>query len=133
MGYDFIYEKRDCSRINKLNKLNNPNTFWDDVRKLTKRITSDHSIERWQSLAECRYKELFFEPRPRTALDGKTWWCVWDNRKSTWSTLLSHGRYKTRFECNVAIYNTIMQVDLYTNCVIITIALQFEKRGAIWN
>lgn len=51
-------ECHDISRINKLNKLKNKETFWDDVRKLTKRITSDHSIGRWQCLAEKRYKEL---------------------------------------------------------------------------
>lgn len=47
-------EYHDINRIKKLNTLNNINTFWDDVRY----ITSDHSIKRWQILAENRYKEL---------------------------------------------------------------------------
>lgn len=51
-------EKRDIAKINKLNKLKNPKTFWEDVRELTKRVTSDHSIGRWQCLAEIRYAEL---------------------------------------------------------------------------
>lgn len=51
-------ERHDISRINKLNKLKNKETFWADVCKLTKRITSDHSIHRWQCLAEKRYEEL---------------------------------------------------------------------------
>ena len=51
-------ERHDYSRIEKLNKLNNLDTFWDDVRKLTRNITSDHSIKRWQILSEIRYREL---------------------------------------------------------------------------
>lgn len=51
-------EYHDINRIKKLNTLNNINTFWDDVRKFTRYITSDHSIKRWQILAENRYKEL---------------------------------------------------------------------------
>ncbi len=104
MGYDFVIEERDKSRIDKLNKLTDANTFWDDVKKLTKRVTSDHAISHWQSFAEMRYKELFFEPRQRTALDGKTWWCVWDIGSNTWSTHLGFGKYRTKFECRVAIY-----------------------------
>lgn len=54
-------EKSDFKKIEKLSKLNNINTFWDDVRKLTKNITSDHSIKRWQCLAEQRFLELKIE------------------------------------------------------------------------
>ncbi len=57
-GYEWATEAMDYRRIDKLNKLTNPDTFWDDVRKLTKKITSDHSIKRWQILAEGRYREL---------------------------------------------------------------------------
>lgn len=56
--YDYAMEKRDISRIDKLNTLTNKETFWDDVRKFTKNVTSDHSIGRWQCLAECRWNEL---------------------------------------------------------------------------
>lgn len=48
----------DYRKIEKLNKLNNIDTFWDDVRKLTKKVYSDFSIGRWQCLAETRYDEL---------------------------------------------------------------------------
>ena len=58
MRYDKALEAYDYGRINKLNNLTNIKTFWDDVRKLTKKITSDHSIRRWQCLAETRYEEL---------------------------------------------------------------------------
>ena len=58
MNYNFAIEKHDYSRIDKLNKLTNKETFWDDVRRLTRYITSDHAIGRWQCLAENRYKEL---------------------------------------------------------------------------
>lgn len=51
-------EQRDFPKIEKLNQLNNPETFWDDVRNFTKSITSDHSLGRWQCLAEQRYTEL---------------------------------------------------------------------------
>jgi hypothetical protein len=58
MLYWYALSKSDCNIIDKLNKLTNVDTFYDDVRKLTKRVYSDHSIGRWQALAEMRYKEL---------------------------------------------------------------------------
>jgi len=59
MTYDYyVMEKRDINKIDKLNKLMNIKTFWDDVRKLTKNISSDHAIHRWQCLAEVKYNEL---------------------------------------------------------------------------
>jgi hypothetical protein len=63
MDYSYAMEKHDISRIDKLNKLNNINTFWDDIRKLTKNIKSDHSIKRWQCLADNRYNELLISLR----------------------------------------------------------------------
>ena len=58
MNYSIAIEKRDYSKIDKLNTLTNKETFWNDVRKFTKYVTSDHSIKRWQCLAEQRYEEL---------------------------------------------------------------------------
>lgn len=58
MNYNCAIEKHDYSRIDKLNKLTNRFAFWDDVKKLTRNIKSDHAIGRWQCLAEIRYKEL---------------------------------------------------------------------------
>ena len=58
MRTSIAIEKSDISKIEKLNSLHNENTFWDDVRKLTKKVTSDHSIKRWQCLAEIRYEEV---------------------------------------------------------------------------
>ena len=58
MKYSSAIERRDYPKIDKLNNLTDKRTFWDDVRKLTKAVTSDHAIGRWQCLAEQRYKEL---------------------------------------------------------------------------
>jgi len=48
----------DMGKIDKLNKLTNISTFWHDVRKLVGGTASDHSISRWQCLAEYRENEL---------------------------------------------------------------------------
>lgn len=53
-----VLENRDCGKIDKLNKLTNKDTFWEDVRKLTKNVTNDHSIHRWECLADMRWNEL---------------------------------------------------------------------------
>ena len=58
MNYLSAIEKRDYSKIDKLNNLTDKRTFWDDVRKLTKHVYSDHALGRWLCLAEQRYKEL---------------------------------------------------------------------------
>lgn len=58
MDYSRATEKRDYAKIDKLNDLIHFQTFWDDVRRLTKGITSDHAIHRWECLAEERYNEL---------------------------------------------------------------------------
>lgn len=58
MTYEYAIEKRDISKIDKLNKIYNLENYWNEVRKLTNNITSDHSIKRWQCLADVRFKEL---------------------------------------------------------------------------
>lgn len=58
MDYSRAIEKRDFAKIDKLNTLVNKETFWDDVRKFTKSVTSDHAIRRWECLAEFRYNEI---------------------------------------------------------------------------
>lgn len=47
-----------------------------------------------------------FTPGKRTALDGRIWWCVWDNENGAWSTFLCHGKYHTRKEAVIAIHRT---------------------------
>lgn len=37
-----------------------------------------------------------FEPRKRTAIDGKVWWCAYDTKKKRWSSFLCHAKHKTR-------------------------------------
>lgn len=45
-----------------------------------------------------------FQPVKRTALDGKTWWVVWDNKENQYCTLYNlSGRYKTKRACQFAI------------------------------
>ena len=44
-----------------------------------------------------------FEPRKRTALDGKVWWCVYDTKENRWSTYLYHVKYRTKKDCIYAI------------------------------
>lgn len=54
----YVIERNDYNRIKKLNMLHNVETFWEDVRKLTSNIKSEHSLKRWQILSEARYGEL---------------------------------------------------------------------------
>lgn len=54
----YATETRDVSKIEKLWSLTSKDTFYEDVRKLTKRVTSDHGIKRWQILADIRAKEM---------------------------------------------------------------------------
>ena len=52
------------------------------------------------------YKEgSRFEPRQRTALDGKVWWVVYDRYREEFSSLTCFGRYKTKKACQSAIDN----------------------------
>ena len=44
-----------------------------------------------------------FTPVKRTAMDGRTWWVVYDLMENKYSTLLCFGRYYTRKACKQAI------------------------------
>ena len=55
---DYVMEVRDYSKIEKLRSLHNIDTFWEDVKRLTKNVRSDHSLRRWCILSEARYGEL---------------------------------------------------------------------------
>lgn len=56
------------------------------------------------------------EPRKRTALDGKEWWCVFDTSNMTWSTIIIFGRYRTKKACqdDIDLWNA-NNVDNYFN------------------
>jgi len=56
--YAFCMDRQDVKRIDKLSALTCKETFWDDVRKLCRNVTSDRAIGRWQGLAELRYRQL---------------------------------------------------------------------------
>lgn len=57
------------------------------------------------------------EPRKRTALDGKTWWCVFDTDKGAWSTLIIFDKYRLKKHCQWAIdsYNRFKEQYKTTN------------------
>ena len=48
--------------------------------------------------------------RQRTSLDGKTWWCVFDEVSMKWSTLTCFGKYKTKRDCEYAIDRYLLGV-----------------------
>lgn len=56
--YSFAFYPQDNKIIDKLLTINNIENFWNDVRKLTKKVTSDRQIGSWQRLAELRYLQL---------------------------------------------------------------------------
>lgn len=58
MNYSVAIEKRDIHKIDNLNRITTLSDFWDKVREFTKNVKSEHSLKRWQCLAEIRYKEL---------------------------------------------------------------------------
>ena len=54
------------------------------------------------------------EPRKRTALDGKSWWCVFDTEAGKYSTLTCFGKYEKKKDCQYAIskYKNTDKVDM---------------------
>lgn len=51
------------------------------------------------------------EPRKRTALDGRVWWCVFDTEKAKYSTSIFFGKYKQKKDCQLSIdyYNSYIK------------------------
>lgn len=47
-----------------------------------------------------------FIPMKRTAVDGVTWWCVYDRERRNWSTYMGHSKYKRKRDCIYAIQPT---------------------------
>ena len=37
-----------------------------------------------------------FVPIKRTAIDGKVWWVVWDNKANNYSSFTCHRKYETK-------------------------------------
>ena len=58
-------ENMDIHKIDKIvdgikeGKINRENLY-DEVREMTRRVTSDHSIKRWQIITEWFYKNSWF-------------------------------------------------------------------------
>lgn len=68
--------------------------FRKDRDKLFKMVFS--------TIAKCRERPRFV-PAKRHALNGKIHWAPWDNERNCFSTMVCHGYYKTRRECQYAI------------------------------
>lgn len=51
----------------------------------------------------CKVLYHIFSVRKRRALDGVTWWCVYDETEGKWSTMLCHGKYKRKRDAERAI------------------------------
>ena len=62
-AYKRVLEKTDVSKINKILKgietgqITKEN-FWNSIRKFTKSVSSDHSINRWQIISEWFYNQF---------------------------------------------------------------------------
>lgn len=63
----YAIENHDLSKIEKLNNITELRTYWESVRKLTRTAKSEHTLSRWQCLAEIRYEELKVEYMNRYA------------------------------------------------------------------
>ena len=61
MEYKYAGTCSDMKRIDKLNKMTNPETFWSEIDKITENLVSLTTINSWRMLAEIRYKELIGE------------------------------------------------------------------------
>lgn len=62
-AYRLAWEQRDYKRIDKIigaieDGSINKESFYDVIRKFTKRIESDHSINRWEALSDWFYVKL---------------------------------------------------------------------------
>jgi len=47
-----------------------------------------------------------YTPKKRRAVDGRLWWCIYDNERHAWSTNTALGRYKTKKAAQWRIDNT---------------------------
>ncbi len=56
--HNCVTEQRDYAKIDKLMSISSLVDFWNKVRQFTKNVYSDHSIHRWQCLAELREIQL---------------------------------------------------------------------------
>lgn len=54
----YVMEKQDYARIKKLRTLHNIDTIYEDAKRFTSRVRSDHSLSRLAILIEARRGEL---------------------------------------------------------------------------
>lgn len=60
---------REYAIAQKLLTLTNPETFWDDVRRMTKNVKSDHSLGIWLAYAENRYEQITEKDGDKQCID----------------------------------------------------------------
>lgn len=58
MKKSYADNKTQEKMIDKLNKLTDHSTFWDDVKKIAEKVRSDKGINALQRFAEVRYREI---------------------------------------------------------------------------
>lgn len=63
-----------------------------------------------------------FVPKKRTAVDGKVWWVVWDNKTNDYSAFTCHGKYATKKECEftIAYYNWLLGKEHFEKGILFT-------------
>lgn len=64
--YKYAYNKTEAKIIEKLNMLNNPETFFNDVRRFTKNIHTNRLINIWECFSEIRYNEITEKTNPES-------------------------------------------------------------------
>lgn len=73
--------------------------FWDDYTE-----NGENDVQACdQVTASMSVDTSTLEPRQRTAVDGKTWWVVFDTATGKYSTYTCFGKYKTKKDCQYAI------------------------------
>lgn len=58
MDYRYASNYTEIKRIDRLNKMTNPETLFSEVNKITKNMVSITAINSWHQLARIRYLEL---------------------------------------------------------------------------
>jgi hypothetical protein len=62
--YRICFNNQERLRADKIinlfsSRVLNKENYWDNIRKLTKNVYSDHALSSWQCLAERAEKEIF--------------------------------------------------------------------------
>lgn len=129
----FAYERLEDAvrgvRMDKYGEMNYDEKSEKPLRKYTIMKLVDgkyYKIDGWDSVEESMEKGALkkdtvktksrFVPTQRTAIDGKTWWVVYDNKEKKYTTIIPiGGKYKTKKDCQYAIDSFIEKYPKYDN------------------